>query len=111
MKSKRKGLFTYVLLKPPPIALIDCKLFCLDVANSDITLVGSFDTSSFSTESFHLFIAFYVSHTYILVALFVFTPSPLLIVFMVLHATALDVLAASNEEITHAILLRPPTVH
>lgn len=34
MKSKRKGLFTYVLLKPPLCALMDCKLFCFDSANT-----------------------------------------------------------------------------
>lgn len=33
MKSKRKGLFTYVLLKPPLFVLIYCKLFCFDAAN------------------------------------------------------------------------------
>lgn len=33
----------------------------------------------------------YIIHTYILVGLFVFTSIPLLIVFMVIHSTALDV--------------------
>lgn len=52
-----------------------------------------------------------MSYTYISVAVFIFTAVLLLIVFMVLHATTLDVGLTSNEEMTHGTLVRLPAVH
>lgn len=94
MKSNRNGLFTYVLSKLQLFALIDAKLFCFDVANI-VTVLGwillMLVASLKHLSVFVTSLPIYIIHTDFLVGLFVFTSIPLLIVFMVIHATALDV--------------------